>query len=201
MSLLHKNGASHRSALLIAVWLVVVACGSGALLRYEKTPGENIHASTNWPAGSRVMHARDRPTLVLFAHPKCPCTRATLSELGLLVANVAGKVNVSVVFIAAPGAAHDWVDTDLWRSAQHIPGVHCLRDVDGIETLRFGAKTSGSSLLYSKNGTLLFRGGITDGRGHAGDNAGRAAIASLIRGEPAAVTTTPVFGCPLFAAR
>ncbi len=55
-----------------------------------------------------------------------------------------------------------------------------LRDDDGAEAKRFGAETSGQTLLYDERGTLAFSGGITGSRGHAGDNAGRASLLALI---------------------
>jgi hypothetical protein len=54
-------------------------------------------------------------------------------------------------------------------------------------------------VLYDSAGNLLFRGGITSARGHAGDNAGRAAVVSLLTSDEAEGRDTPVFGCPLFA--
>ena len=55
-----------------------------------------------------------------------------------------------------------------------------LRDDDGAEARRFGAETSGQTLLYDEHGALLFSGGITGARGHAGDNAGRASLVALL---------------------
>ncbi len=51
----------------------------------------------------------------------------------------------------------------------------------------------------TRSGTLLFSGGITGARGHAGDNAGRAAIVALLNQLNPATTATNVFGCSLFA--
>jgi hypothetical protein len=52
-------------------------------------------------------------------------------------------------------------------------------------------------LLYSAGGERLFSGGITFARGHAGDNAGRAAIEAWSTGSPPGYRETPVFGCPI----
>jgi hypothetical protein len=92
-----------------------------------------------------------------------------------------------------------WVQSDLWVTASSIPGVHVLRDVDGADARRFGAWTSGQTLLYDAQGRLRFSGGITDARGHEGDNAGRASLESILfHGETPAARTS-VFGCGLFA--
>ena len=63
-----------------------------------------------------------------------------------------------------------------WRSAAAIPGVTVHVDHDGGEARRFGAETSGFVVLYDAHGELLFAGGITTGRGQAGDNAETAGI-------------------------
>jgi hypothetical protein len=97
-----------------------------------------------------------------------------------------------------PGFAKDWEKSSLWRSAAAIPHVTVVRDDHGLEASRFGAATSGQTLLYSANGLLLFSGGITGSRGHAGDNAGRAAILALLHREALARSSSFVFGCPLF---
>jgi hypothetical protein len=91
-----------------------------------------------------------------------------------------------------------WEQTDLWRKASGLPGVTVVRDDDGRVAQLFGAATSGQTLLYDPHGTLLFSGGITGARAHAGENAGRQAVVDLLNREPAARSATSVFGCPLF---
>jgi hypothetical protein len=44
---------------------------------------------------------------------------------------------------------------------------------------------------------LLFSGGITASRGHAGGNAGESAIVALVNHQTPAQTETLVFGCAL----
>jgi hypothetical protein len=87
--------------------------------------------------------------------------------------------------------------TDLWDSAQNIPGVTVLADRAGVEAGRFNGVTSGIAMLYDVDGRLLFSGGITDSRGHSGDNQGREAIVSLLTGDGNTQSVTPVFGCSL----
>jgi hypothetical protein len=74
-----------------------------------------------------------------------------------------------------------------------------IDDPDGAETRRFGAATSGETLLYSPAGKLLFRGGITASRGHSGDNYGRDAIVALVNKPSRRFSNTPVFGCSLLS--
>lgn len=182
-----------------ALWLFVLSTGIGILWNYESTPGVAAAAPDRWPAASRIKRAPGRATLVMLAHPHCPCTRASLGELARLMTQAQGRVTAYVLFVKPPDFAAGWEQTDLLTSAAAIPGVTVVRDDDGVEAGRFRAATSGQTVLYDPAGKLLFSGGITGGRGHAGDNAGRAAIVSLLTTAAAAQRETPVFGCPLFA--
>src|SRR5712671_7486906 len=171
-------------------WLVAVTGGSVALFNYANTPGHNGAAPSQWVADSAIQHDTIVPTLVMFAHPRCPCTRASIGELNSLMAHCQGKVSAHVVFYR-PKAGEQWPESDLWRSAAAIPGVSVRWDDDGAEARRFHAKTSGCTVMYDPNGRLLFSGGITDARGHAGDNAGRDAVAALLLGRLPDRTRTP----------
>lgn len=93
------------------------------------------------------------------------------------------------------GRDDSWAETDLAAQARAIPGVTLRPDPDGLEAKRFGLSTSGHTLVYGLKGDLLFSGGITSARGHAGDNDGRAAIVSLLSNRKPPKTRTPVFGC------
>jgi hypothetical protein len=182
-----------------ALWLFTISTGVRALWGYESTPGVAAAAPDRWPDGSRIERATDRATLVMLAHPHCPCTRASIAELSRLMTQAQGRVAAYVLFVKPADFADGWEQTDLLASAAAIPGVSVVRDDDGVESERFHAETSGQTMLYDAEGKLLFSGGITGARGHMGDNAGRAAVVSLLTtGEPVR-RETPVFGCPLFA--
>jgi hypothetical protein len=193
--------SSRKNILITAVfgatWVAALGFGARSLFKYETTPGTVGLMSSNWPAGSVVPRQTDKPTLLMLAHPHCPCTRASIGELAQVMAHAAGKVNAFVLFVKPPSAGADWDDTDLRRSAAAIPGVTVLTDEEGTEAAKFGAETSGHTLVFDREGTLVFSGGITASRGHAGDNAGESAVLALLRGETTAQSRTPVFGCLL----
>jgi hypothetical protein len=178
------------------VWLLSVSAGLAALWVYARAPGVAAAPPERWPADSGIAPAPDRATLVMLVHPHCPCSRASIEELSRLMAHADGRVAVHILFLKPSDFPEGWEKTDLWRSAAAIPGTTIRSDPDGVEAARFHAATSGQVILYDAGGRLVFSGGITDARGHAGDSAGRAAIASLIRGA-AAAPSTPVFGCAL----
>ena len=182
-----------------ALWLSATGVGIGLLWDYENTPGTAAAAPARWPEGSRLRPSDEGATLVLVAHPHCPCTRASIGELSRLMAQAEGRVTAYVLFVKPQGFAVEWEKTDLWSSAAAIPGVQVVRDDGGAEALHFRAATSGQVTLYDRAGRLLFSGGITSARGHAGDNEGRAAIVSLLNTGEAGLGETPVYGCPLFA--
>jgi hypothetical protein len=181
-----------------AMWLVAIICGFGFVWEYANAAGAAGSPPSEWPAESRVARSGGLPTLVLFVHPHCPCSRATLGELEVLMTHSQGLVNAEVVFVKPNGFAENWEKTDLWTSAARIPGVNVSVDQNGLEARRFHSLTSGQAALYSGDGSLLFSGGITASRGHLGDNDGIRTIESLLTSGTAQRKETPVFGCALF---
>ncbi|MBI3553323.1 MAG: RedB protein [Elusimicrobia bacterium] len=171
------------------------------LQRYETKPGTAAAAPVRWAADSRIAPPAGRMILLMALHPRCPCSRASIGELDGLMARARGRVSAFVLFYAPAGAAQGWEKTGLWRSAAAIPGVTPLRDDDAVESRRWGALTSGQTLLYDAQGRLLFSGGITSSRGHSGRNQGTEAVHALIMGEKTSPRGTPVYGCALTAAR
>jgi hypothetical protein len=179
------------------IWALGSSLGLAAITRYSLAPGEAADPPETWPADLPLRTDVERPTLVMTIHPLCPCSRASLAELAKLMAHVGERVAAHVVFVVPPGADGVWTGSDLWDRAAAIPGVVRVRDSGSIAA-RLRSATSGQTLLYGRDGKLLFSGGITAARGHAGDNAGSEAIAALLlRGEGAG-DRTMVFGCPLF---
>lgn len=182
--------------LLAFVWVSLIMTGMVTLRKYESTPGSVTVNPVFWPVASAVPRTTE-DALVLFVHPRCPCSRATIGELALLIAQCDKHLKTYVLFYRPKGTAFGWERTDLWQSASVIPGAHVLCDVDGVEARRFHVVTSGHALLYDANGRLLFSGGITSARGHSGDNVGRSAIIASIRTGRSVIAKTPVFGCSL----
>jgi hypothetical protein len=180
------------------LWLSIACGGVFYLARYENEPAaKNVAYPPVFPPESRIERDGARPTLVFFAHPKCPCTRASLRELARLMTDTGGKLQAFVVFIKPPGESEQWTNTDLRRSAEAIPNVRVLIDADERETTIFNAQTSSLTLLYDRAGNLRFNGGITAARGHEGDNAGRRAVFEIVAEEADKTVETFVFGCPL----
>jgi hypothetical protein len=167
------------------------------MLNYENTPGHAGDPPAMWPAQSRIPRTAGLPTIVIMGHPKCPCTRATIGELAVMMARLHDRATAVVVLARPRGTPDGWDDTDLRRSAAEIPGATVMSDLDEVEVDRFNAEVSGQAMLYNAEGKLLFSGGITASRGHSGDNVGRSSIVSLVTYGTAERARTPVFGCAL----
>ena len=191
-----------RTTAAVAVWAVVCAAGLAALAGYQATEGRGSDVSA-WPATTALHPAGGgTDTLVLVVHPKCPCSRATLSNLAVLLAHCPpGRIATTVLFVRPAGVPAGWERTDLWDAAAAIPGVTVRTDAGGIEADRFGAVTSGQAILFDAGGRVVFRGGLTPGRGHAGDSGGAAAVLAVADGRRPDDARTPVFGCPISADR
>jgi hypothetical protein len=190
-----------RWSLILAgvLWLVACVGGSAVLLRYSSTAGEKGSALSQWPGDSRITPSPGEDTLVIAVHPHCPCTRASIVELNDLMLSLKGRVGAYVLVMKPHEFPAGWENTDLVSSARRIPDTRVVVDLDGLEAARFGAKTSGQVVLYDGGGRLLFNGGITEGRGHIGDNAGFQRIVSLVKTGRADKNDSLVFGCPLNA--
>lgn len=194
-----KSSSRLKIAALSTVWLLLAVAGLWFVSEYENTPGIAASPLAQFPAESQLRRIPGRPTLVMLVHPHCPCTRASMGELELLMAQTQGRrVTTYILFLKPSGFNDDWEKTDLWQTASEIPGVTVVEDKDGKEAEFFNAATSGQTFLYDADGQLMFKGGITNSRGHSGDNAGRSAIVALLTEGKAEQIETAVYGCPLF---
>ena len=116
-----------------------------AVLIYENTPAKASEAPQYWPSSSKLSRPRDRYALVMLAHPNCPCTRASLAELEIIVAKSQGKVAAFVLF-SKPGASVSEIhESPLWRKATEIPDVLAVYNDRGMESRQFNGVVSGQT--------------------------------------------------------
>ena len=185
----------------ISVWGILVGTGVFWLYQFGQTPSPDAVAPESWPTAVELARGAATPTLLVFIHPHCACSHASIRELERLTAKLGANLSTTVVFWHPEGLPPDWHQTSLWTSASAIPRVNVIDDVGGITTHRFGVATSGQALLYDSLGQLRFRGGITSARGHSGDNVGSDTILALSRSEPTALLNElqrcSVFGCEM----
>ena len=204
------------SLLMVLLWLGGAVFGFACLGQRDSTAGDAGHPPAQWQPSPLAALDPAKPTLVMLVHPQCPCSRASLSELNHLMALCPNRAAVRGVCMKPHGCTQAWVKTALWRQASAIPGVRACVDDNGNAARRFGAATSGETLLYAPSGRLLYGGGLTGARGHEGDNAGLSAVAALLEAGPdawnkaepsqakpsqAEPEQAPVYGCPLNGCR
>ncbi len=147
-----RPGRDRLLLVLAALWLVAVAIGVVAVWRYKMTAGPAVHAPAEWPGESHLARSSGKPTLLMIAHPRCSCTRASLAELERLLAETGHEARTHVVFVKPAGTPAGWEQTDSYRRASSIPGVEVFVDEGGVEAERFGASASGETILYDAAG-------------------------------------------------
>ena len=57
----------------LLAWSLAAALLGAAWTR-GSSAGAHGEAPARWPTDATIALATDRPTVVLFAHPRCPCT-------------------------------------------------------------------------------------------------------------------------------
>ena len=193
-----RTVGNHLVWAALAFWTVTLAAGFGALWRYKATASaQDDGPPLSWPGESRLPRATNRPTLLLFAHPRCACTHASVTELARLMARTHGSLAAHVSVVRPQGTGEGFDDTELVSRAAAIPGVTVSLDDGGAEAARFRARTSGHGVLYDAAGRRMFSGGLTSARGHEGESFGSKRIVSLLTTGVADRADAPVFGCAL----
>jgi hypothetical protein len=133
----------------------------------------------------------------VFMHPRCPCSSATLNELGKVLARMSKPCRITVVFFSPANRTPEWNHTLLRRRAESLSGISVMDDIDAQEATLFGATNSGHVVVYGPDGRLRFNGGITASRGHEGDNFGEDCVVAALRGDEQPGTCAPTYGCEI----
>jgi hypothetical protein len=199
----HCAWARLSSCALLASWLLVIAAGWWCLddYAYSINAPLDVDPVEHWPLQSSIARQRGDSTLLLFLHPKCPCSQATLTELDRLLTSLeksSVRVPRLVVVSTVPDSADEsWLDSATTRRAELLPNAELFVDRGGRESDRFGATSSGLVMLFDETGGRQFAGGVTEARGHEGSNIGSDRLASILRGDASHFHEIPAFGCRL----
>ena len=196
-----------RTTLLMACWLTASAGVWAWTVDYGTTTAQPPRATFANPAPTvgGLTALTGQPTLYLFMHPRCPCTRATINQLqrvlggsGLEKAELPEVVVVATIPDGVDEHDNAWRKSDTLRLASELPNATIQYDVDGERAQSFGARASGSIALYAADGQLLFAGGVTVSRGHDGDSLGAEQLLQQIKNPSGEVpATAPALGCRL----
>ena len=182
--------------LMFSLWLGLIGGGYAWLLRYSFAAGKASTAPRAIPRAVASLVPSGRPQLLLALHPRCPCSRATVSELARILSQAPNASDVTVLMYKPADEPDSWMDGALLDKCRRM---NCLirPDPDGRLAVSLGSLTSGGVALYDANGRLRYQGGITAARGHEGDNAGERAVIAILQGSRARQKSMPVFGCPI----
>jgi len=183
----------HKLYLALSVWFLTSLAGLATLAMYDYAPG--LPAEQQVQEKSLSKHAGDY-RLVCFIHPMCPCSAATLSELTEILERCS-KINAEIYFFIPSNGSSHWRDSRVWRDAERLARCTVFADADGAQALKMGAHTSGQVFLFDSANRLVFQGGVTQGRGHVGFNAGTEAILEIAAGKEPITDASRVFGCAL----
>lgn len=193
--MLRRRSIAVAVVFAVVLWSAAVIAGIERIWLYESTPGGRQAVPASWPGSALVSLDHERPTVMMFVHPLCACTRASLSELREALDEMDRSPAVWIVLLSPQGIVKDWNEY-ISAIAQRIPEAKIVTDFEGTTASQFGASTSGHVVVYDGAGQLMFSGGITQGRGHVGDNAGRRDLIAARLGTDH-VHEHPIFGCGL----
>jgi hypothetical protein len=189
-----------RGRIINLMILSVLAAGFGlhVFIEHKGKPAMAGAVPETWPRNDSLVLSLQDPSLVMFAQPRCPCTKASIRQLATLTSQASGKFHASVVFCEPEDPSEMWTNTPTTRLARSIPGVHVVWDRGGRLAHRFGVETSGHTVLYHANGRLLFSGGIAGEHGRSESKGFDIVLNQVNQGPGAVGTKTKVFGCSLF---
>jgi hypothetical protein len=187
---------------ILSLSTICTLAGIALLFTFDQTAGAVSAVPVQWPSSSAIERPGANGALLVFVHPGCSCTVATLHEIATLSAgrNSQSRRLATTVLFYRPRNSK-WLPGSLWSKVEgEIPGAHPVWDDDGREARLFGARTSGYALLYGANGDLLFDGGVTGSRGHEGGNLGIDRLRTAVDTGRPAPRGSLVFGCALAGA-
>lgn len=183
-----------KQNLLIGVWILSIIASIGFINRYSLTAGKNS-SNSRVPASTKFA-PEGRARLLVFLHPKCTCSHATMTELKSLLPEL--KDIETTVLFRSVSADKAWLTGDLYENASKVQGISVAIDEDGREAKLFGAHTSGHTVLIAPDGNIVFSGGLTPSRGHTGDSAGKNFLRKWNRERGPASFISAIFGCNIF---
>ena len=194
---LDRSTAHVVGLLLLFLWLAALVCWSVSFTQYKGQAGSIGAVAEYWPTACGLEPASQGPTLLMFVHPKCPCSRASLTELEMALPRLPNLRQATVVLYSPSPCPADWRRGDIVERVAAIDGLTTVWDEGGKLAASFGVQTSGHVLLYDRSGRLRFTGGITPARGHEGDNRGRALLEHAATEDRSEILTAAVYGCPI----
>jgi hypothetical protein len=182
---------------VVTLWSVLLFGGLALFSIDQSRQGTRGTIPARWPGASRIHRAAGQPTLLVFLHPNCPCSIATVHSLQRSLRALRPEARPKTVFVVRPAVRDDWRARQLLATAAETPNGSFFQDDGEKEIARFGADVSGHLLLYGPAGALLFDGGVTPERGQEAESMASDRFQQVLTGMPRSPVRTAVFGCGL----
>src|SRR5471030_653421 len=99
-----QNASTVSLGVASLLWSAIIGAGFFYVLEYESTPADASIPPEVWPSESSLVPELSRRNLILAAHPRCPCTRATIGELAELMAQQSHSI-VAHVLVFKPSSS------------------------------------------------------------------------------------------------
>jgi hypothetical protein len=138
--------------------------------------------------------ARNRPVLLHFFNPECPCTRFNIEHVRALHSRFGG----SVAFVAVAQTSLD--DAELEESVRRLDfGFPYVVDPEARIAAEAGVYSTPQAVLVNEHHELVYRGNYNVSRYCTDPRTEfvRVALESLIEPSRAAPPDTPAYGCTL----
>jgi hypothetical protein len=175
----------------VVSWAILVIGGFISLDYYSyRSPGISLDQAFRGPTALL-------PKVMLFLHPKCSCSFASLTEFSNLLSVMKNKADLEVIFAKPAGMSEATLQGELWNEALKLSGVKVSVDELGVEHKKFGVSTSGEMLLFNEQGEKVFHGGLTPSRGHVGLSKGQIFVKEWFGGNKNKREVANVYGCGL----
>ncbi len=191
-----KPKHSRVSSYWLGAWSVLIVCGLLWMTAYSMSPGETFTPLLERPDDTEISFSENQPTLLVFLHPRCPCTRPTIAALERLMVRKHDIV-LQPVFYLPDTQTVAWAQDEYWDRLIDLGAHEPVIDINGHLAGQFHATTSGHALLFSTDGRVQFWGGITSGRVHEGDSLGLTMLTRVLDGIPVSEPSFPVYGCSI----
>lgn len=190
--------------ILFGVWLAVIAGVFLFIFWHDITPSGrlaerqtlNTVANGNLQTALETLNLNpDQLSVLVFIHPECPCTPASLRTLSRLVDECTADFDLQIL-VASYGDTNSLQSTNA-RLAEAIPKATVQPDPNGTIAQSLDAHVSGTICVVAPNNNLLYLGGLTNSRGCETIGPHFQIIKQVIQNRWSAAVTTSVYGCDL----
>lgn len=195
MDITEPNKNSKQMFIWVLLWALMVSLCFIGLMQYKAEPGTQSQPPKVAPTANEP-HSSLNNQLLVFLHPQCACSFATLNELKRLMHSINDTPTLTIYFADIMPIA-ELKTHGLWELATSISSAHVTIDTDNQRIDTFDQHVSGNILFYNRDGQLAFNGGITSSRGHEGDSQGKLKLMAILNQESPAYASSETYGCRL----